>query len=132
VSAGPCDPIMQIWTFNTETFWFDISAAGSEAAVACWYEQLALGTPGTYVIQNVINDKASSGTWYVHTGGFVEWIQAHEADDGSSYHGYRNLVDAATWIACAGEWDGGETLPECFYEQFLECTVWASAAEVCG
>ena len=133
VVDGPCDPIHQLWTFNLDTMWFDVSIAGSEDAAACWYEQLALGTPGTYVLDNDINGDISIGSWYVHTGGFVEWMQVDDPDgERSGYHGYRHLVDAAVWTACAAQWDGGEFLPECFYESFLECETWASPSEICG
>jgi len=133
VAAGPCAAIYQIWDYSLGGG-FTASIAGSEAAAECWFEQLAAATRGRYRLDKDFFGDPGYNLYDVFAGGLVEWrqIDLPEGEPVEVRRGPRNLASADYWSSCRSQWDGGEILPECFYQGFADCSTWASPAQACG
>ncbi|WP_106089155.1 hypothetical protein [Enhygromyxa salina] len=131
-AAGPCEAMYQVWDYSLSGG-FTASIAGYEAVAECWYEQLAAGTIGRYRIDKDFYGDPGYNTYDVFAGGIVEWRQVDLPEGAVEVRrGPRNLASSNYWTTCRSQWDGGEFLPNCFYEGFAPCMVFASEDQACG
>ena len=129
---GPCGSILQVWEFSLGQG-FTASIAGYEEQADCWFEEFAKGTVGRYRMDVDFDGEPGYNTYDVYEGRMMERRQIDMTPDGiEAMRGPRNLASAEYWAACRPQWDGGEFLPECFYEGLVDCTAWGTEPQACG
>lgn len=132
VDEGPCGSLFGVWDFSPGGG-FTESIAGYEDVAECWFTELGKGTTGRYRIDSDFFDEPGYNTYDVFEGRMLERRQVDMTANGLEVQrGPRNLASADYFAACRAQWDGGEFLPQCFWDGFTQCTAWGTPAQACG